>query len=329
MESRHNHYDYSEVAQPVRETESVFEFELLDQPETRAEYVRLTDELIARLIQDKTDVAIFLDKSARPVAWLVKELWPILAPINPDTNAQFELPAIKFLNIDREQWGPVLGRSEGGMINVNNLPADAAEGLKQVYAPIAGISEEKDSSLLTDKRIMIVDEIRQSGDTLTMSKAILNKVFPDAAEINGAYWMPGKIERDPKSGGMVGKGGPVWYSDREVTGRLVGNRDTWKSLSSNSSRQRAGQYWLSTPFKGDRDVKGLQLKEEVKQLAKELATHKMLYMPSLNWDSTSIEKVADRIERIDGISFEDYVVLRRASRSGAEMVENYRRLISR
>ena len=56
----------------------------------RREYVQLTDELIHQMTEGvpvidhetgdevikKPDVVIWLDKSARPVSWLTKELWP-------------------------------------------------------------------------------------------------------------------------------------------------------------------------------------------------------------------------------------------------------------
>src|SRR5690606_9495645 len=59
----------------------------------KTEYVRLTDDLIHRItegikvedpdtgeVENKpTDYVIWLDKSARPLSWLTKELWPQLA----------------------------------------------------------------------------------------------------------------------------------------------------------------------------------------------------------------------------------------------------------
>lgn len=306
--------------------DSAHQYEILYFPEMRVEYLRLTDELVAKLVEQETDVAIFLDKSARPVAWLVKELWSILAPLNPKTGEQFILPKIKFLNIDREQWGAILGRSEDkeGGISVDRMPPERLEELRQIYAPVKGVGKETDRSLLTGKRVMVVDELRQSGDTLEMAEKILRKAFPDAAEIRGNYWMPGRVIADPRSGARVGKGGPIWYSDTEVTGRLVGNRDTTKSLASNSTRQQMGRYWLSTPFRTP-DLKGRQLKEEVKWLADDLYNHRLIYMPSLAWDANDTESIDQRIQRINGISTQQFVELRRESNygSGSDLNQRY------
>lgn len=306
------------------------QYRILDSPEMRVNYLRLTDELIAKMVSQETDVAVFLDKSARPVAWLTKELWPILAPINPKTGEQFKLPDIKFLNIDREQWGAILGRSEvkEGGINVESLPDERLEELRQVFAPVAGISNEGEQSLLTNKKVMVIDEVKMSGDTLEMSEKILQKAFPDATEIEGAYWMLGTIKREAESGVRVGQEVPVWYSDTVVTGRLVGNRDTRKSMASNSSRQRTGRYWLSAPFRSP-DMEGRQLRKETEWLAQDLQEHNVIYMPSLAWDSTSVEPVDRRIERINGISVEQFIELRKATNydDGSNLVRKYSELM--
>jgi hypothetical protein len=301
-------------------------YEILNSPELRAEYITLTDGLISRLAEQGTDIAIFLDKSARPVAWLVNELWETLAP--KDQNGQIlPKPAIKFLNIDREQWGPYVGRSEDktGRIDIGRIPEEDIEDLRRVMAPVAGYNRPEDESLLTGKNVMVIDEVRMSGDTLHMSEAILQRAFPDAAEIDGAYWMLKPVKRDLHSGAVVGGEVPVWYSDRQVTGRLVANRDSTKSLRSNSSRQRAGKYWLSTNFR-DPDLSGRQLKKEAKQLAQDLKQHKIIFMPSPMW-SRELEPVSERIARIDGIPIDEYVQLRQETASKPEFINLYQAVI--
>lgn len=317
-----------EQVRPVStETTETFEardrdYEVLNSPELRAKYLQLTDELICKMVENGTDVAIFLDKSARPVAWMVNKLWDQLAPKTDNEGNPVQKPEIKFLNIDREQWGAMLGRSEDktGGINVDRLEPTRAEELRDLYAPINGYSNASDESLLTGKNVMIIDEVRQSGDTLAMSEGIIKKVFPDAKSIEGVYWMFGTSRRD-KSGNKIGTEVPVWYSDRETTGRLVANRDTNKSDNSNSSRQRVGRYWLSTPFR-EPDTKGLQLKKEVAWLADDLRDHKLIYMPAPSWPE-SIDPVENRIERINGITIEEYVTLRREARDNEEFVQLY------
>jgi len=309
---------------------SEHQYQILDSPEIRVEYIKLTDELIYKLVTQETDAAIFLDKSARPVAWLVKVLWPILAPVNPKTGEQFKLPDIHFLNIDREQWGAILGRSEDseGGIDIKRLPSERLKELRQIFAPVVSFSKESDKSLFTNKKVMVIDELRQSGDTLDMAEKILEQAFPDAAEIKGAYWMYGRVKRDPASGAMVGTEAPVWYSDTEITGRLVANRDVRKSLESNSLRQRIGRYWLSTNFRRP-DLKGRQLKQEVKWLSEDLRAHRLIYEPSLLWDSLdSPESIAERIRRINNIEVDDFIRLKRVSPAASMLVKNYVQLMN-
>ncbi len=301
------------------------QYEILYSPAIRAEYLRLTDQLIAKMVEQKTDVGLFLDKSARPVAWMVKELWPILAPIDPETNEQYKLPDIKFVNIDRETMGTILGRSEDklGGIDIDLLPSERVEELQDVFAPVVGISEAGDTSVFTGKKVMIVDELRQSGDTLVMAEKIVERAFPDAAEVEASYWMHGKIIRDSKSGALIGESGPVWYSDREVTGRLVGNRNSAKSAASSSRRQQRGKFWLGSPFE-EKDYKGLRLKREVEWLAEDLSNNKLIYMPSLDWTESSPEPLEQRIERINGISKQEYITLRQEADDTKDFNNMYR-----
>lgn len=304
-------------------------YEILNSPELRARYVTLTEGLISRLAENQTDVAIFLDKSARPVAWLTSELWDTLAPKDPETGKSIKKPDFKFLNIDREHWGPSIGRSEDavGGINIDRIPEEMVEDLRAVYAPISGKSQPGDETLLTGKNVTVVDEVRMSGDTLAMSQKILQRAFPDAAEVKAAYWMMEAASRDPRSGAIVGGEVPVWYSDETNKGRLVANRDTYKSMVSNSSRQRAGAYWLSTRFRKGPDQAGRQLKAEVKQLAQDFKDHKIPYVYSPNWNSR-FEKIEDRIPRLGGIGVSQYVELRKTYPEKADFIQHYSELIS-
>jgi len=287
------------------------EYEILKTPELRANYVSLTDELVRVMVQDEIDVVIYLDKSARPLSWMVDELWDQLAPPADSEGKPYKKPQRKFLNIDREQWGAVLGRSEEreGRIDIRKLPPERAEELREVFAPVQDNNPEHES-LFTNKKILVIDEVMASGDTLEMATGLLDAAFPDAKSIKGIHWMSGT--KATSSGARTNTDLPVWYSDREVTGRLVGDRDTFKSEHSNSKRQRIGKFWLSTAFRNQIDQKGLRLKEEMKILSRDLAEHKIPYMPSPLWED-EIESIDDRIERLDGISVDSYMTLIKAT----------------
>lgn len=312
-------YEVNEASKPENS------YKILNSPELRAEYITYTDGLISRLAENKADVAIFLDKSARPVAWLVNELWDTLAPRDAESGGPVPKPAIKFLNIDREQWGPFIGRSESetGGINVDLIPQENINDLRKIFASVQPGDKE---TLLTGKRVMVIDEVRSSGDTLFMSERIIKRAFPDADNVDGAYWMLKPAERDAKSGVMRSGEVPVWYSDETNKGRLVANRDTTKSAASNSSRQRIGGLWLSTRFRTGPDEAGRQLKREVQQLAEDLKEHKILYMPSPTWNN-ELEPVEQRIERIDELPVDEYVKLRKEAPSKPELINLYTAVI--
>ena len=54
-------------------------YEILTPASLRADYVTLTDKII-HAVEGRPGVHLFfLDKSARPVAWLMRALWPVLA----------------------------------------------------------------------------------------------------------------------------------------------------------------------------------------------------------------------------------------------------------
>ncbi|MDP9212253.1 MAG: hypothetical protein M3N59_03180 [bacterium] len=51
----------------------------------------------------RPDMAIYLDKSGRPVSWLVRKLWGQLATPEPDGSTP-RMPETRFFNIDRIDW---------------------------------------------------------------------------------------------------------------------------------------------------------------------------------------------------------------------------------
>jgi hypothetical protein len=301
-------------------------YQILNSPELRIKYLRLTDDLVQSMIQQETEVAVFLDKSARPVAWLMHALWDQLAPPAKPDGTSYKEPEIKFVNIDREQWEETVGRSEVGTIDVNAIPANSINTLRKVFAETDQHPTEEDSytgpTMLTDKKVMIIDEVSVSGDTLWMAHGIFKRAFPDAKAIVPKYWMSGQVRQDAKSGVRINTELPVWYSDREVTGRLVANRDVTKSRRSPSSRQRLGGLWLSTNFR-ERDYKGLQLRAETGQMARDLRDHKMIYVPATSWGSNGIETIEARIARLNGISQSEYVQLRRETGSDIAALQTH------
>lgn len=246
-----------------------------------SEYINLTDKLIytmthgEQVLVDGTyetvvpTKVIFLDKSARPLAWLTGDLWEDLAP-TPD-NPQPIKPDFKFLNIDRKQWLDTVDPNENGLIDVSRIPEDLIIGLRSLY------NKDHDGSFdapneLDNQVIMIVDEVIASGRTLEIAQKIIRRAFPNSI-VFGAHWM----SKQYREGDAIGNADlPVWYRDdtkdpKNEIGRGVGNRVIYPD-------GHPSQHFLSRRF-SEPDQKSLRLREDFKELTARLQEGEVLYVP--------------------------------------------------
>lgn len=289
-----------------------YDYEVLDNPELRTSYVWHTERLIGRMIAQEIDDVVFLDKSARPVAWLVKSLWPLLGI--DDNGEKLPLPTFKFANIDREQWEPLVGRSEDkeGGISMNRIHPDTIDSLRGLFARKNLDRDERaddEQTLFDDRKVMIVDEVKSSGDTIEMSRWLFEKAFPDA-EIHTSYWMPPATKR-LKSGATINADLPVWYDKYNPHGRLVANRESNISRGSVSMRQRRGGQFLSTRFPYI-DEKGRQLKHEMSQLADEVAGGMIPVTPSPERSEVAMNAI---LHDVNGLDLQEFTKLKKEATS--------------
>lgn len=270
----------------------------------REQYLRNTDRLIGIIdgtISDKEpyDVVLYLDKSGRPVAWMVNELWDDLARqagTSFDDDIVPPRPQTYFLNIDREQWLPTVDPNHTGLYNIDAIPEETIDSLRSIYQLHSGSYE----TLLSNKRVLVVDEVRATGSTLAVAQQILRRAFPDTL-FDTEYWM------DP--GLYTGKDGvsrnndvPVWYKANDPTGRAVADRDLLRSKNSRSRVQRLGMWFLSSTF-AQVDENSLQLRNEIKQLARDLRHKKVLFTPC---PQRGIDDASERICAINGMTIEEF-----------------------
>lgn len=294
-------------------------YEILDTPDLRYQYVRYTEGVIARAIAEDIDTMVFLDKSARPVAWLMKSLWPTLGIKDFDADGQpirAAMPAIKFINFDREQWAPAMGRSEGrdgNGITLDGVHPDTVDSLTGLFAIRAVDRDEYISSdektLFDDKNVLIVDEVSASGDTLTMAQALLGRAFTNAHSIQGMHWMSPDKTYDKKSGGVRNADLPVWYSADTPYGRIVGDRDLYKSGQSSSMRQRRGAQFLSYRLP-KLDAQGRRLRAEMAQLGRDVADGKMPVLLDATYRPNDDVFVDQYMQHVNDISTAEFAVLR-------------------
>jgi len=288
------------------------EYPILGQdPSFLVRYVSLTDDLIGKIDQIRKEstadnsTIIWLDKSARPVCWFYRVFYDYLLPKeNPDQR--LKQPHHSFLNIDRETWQNILGLStEDGGLTWNRLPPRILTDIKDVFSFYPQIQN-------SDSNIFVVDEVKNSGTTLDIAVGMIKRAFPEA-NVHGLYWMNKGYILDKQSGQFMNAEVPVWYSDRKTTGRLVANIDSSKSAKSSNINQRRGRFILSTRFNNGIDKEGVQLKKDINQLADDLKNHQLPFVPGVLDDKYGLETIEERITRLNGLPFENFVKIRQQS----------------
>lgn len=215
------------------------------------------------------DFLIYLDKSARPVSWLVNTFW--------DDFSKVKRPPHSYLNVDRIDWFHAAGvnvDAEGDIIrpsgareqatsadfNPDNLPHDTFAKIRALFLP-DGIESENPEvimntpSVLDGKNILIIDEVGKSGSTLTIAQKLIERACPEIGSVRGAYfWHPG-YKADPSGTKRQMLSVPVWYDANTPTGRGVGDvnerfyTERYNLIPNNKTRaQSYGAKILSAPI---------------------------------------------------------------------------------
>ena len=302
--------------------------------ELRTEYLHLTDDLIYQLegtlevgeqgeVVKRPEAVIFLDKSARPLAWLLKEVWPLLAR---EPGTRFEdgkvppMPEMYFLNIDREQWVHTVDPQGVGAMDIRNIDDSILRSLRSIFVePKYKTAENGQDDLgdvgdaptyLDGKTVLIVDEVRSSGRTAEYSKAFLEKAIPEA-EFKITHWMKGMTQ----IGQAVGNRDiPVWYKEDDVYGRGVADRNDTRSERSTSQTQRLGRYFLSTRHnRTDHDAD--RLRQDFAHLRFDLENQDVLFYPG---GLRELDDIEERVVAVNGLTFETFLQKKRAQQAASK-----------
>ncbi len=250
------------------------------------QYAHLTDSLIFQLCALRAEAVVFLDKSARPVSWLVSAFWPFCAGTYASEGSTgtftrgIPKPRFHYLNIDREQWRSRMDTQGVGRFEVGSLEQELFTGLRRSLLSTHGSTASearvwKSPTFLTGKRVVVVDEVRVSGDTLQIAAALIGRAVPDC-DIDVAHWMTPSIVT--RSGNRFNNQVPVWYRDATAFGRLVGDRDPTRASSSANWRTRAAAWFISMPH-DEPDELGIRLRNEAQQLAADALTGRVKLVP--------------------------------------------------
>lgn len=217
--------------------------------ETAGRFVKFTADTIAVIAGEDVkgsederlpaaDHVIYLDKSARPVSWLVNVFW--------DDFTNKPRPKHSYLAIDRMEWfartetpvdqsGYIIGQNRDAArvatfedLRKNNISDEDIARVRALFIP-GGIEEEDVETImntptgLEGKNITIVDEVSRSGATLKIAQYLVSRAIPEAASVNGyTFWTPGyQISHDGSESQM--RSVPVWYDAESRKGRGIGD----------------------------------------------------------------------------------------------------------
>ena len=267
----------------------------ISQESLHAQYLHLTDRLVNMTTDGGFDRLIFLDKSARPVAVLMRLAWPVLAPAVAHAGAGPlpRLPDCTYLNIDRLQWRELMDPQGVGRFDASALPKGPITGLRDAFRP----SQRSDATWLDGQRVLVVDEVRVSGDTAAIATKLLSRAFPRAT-FEATQWMTPKLV--VKSGGnRYNNQLPVWYRDDTMLGRGIGDRDpAWSSEHANA-RIRSGAWFFSRPLAAP-DQASVRLRIELRSLVGSLLRGEVLFVPDFDRDD-----LEERCRLFNGIELGD------------------------
>lgn len=295
----------------------------LSQAEFLENYVALTDNLITAILEfDRNergeavpaDYVIYLDKSARPLAWMTRQLWPHLARTDNEEGAVLPQPQMRFLNIDRKPWR--IDPDQEITTYPDNMRQPSSEDIQGLRSIFTRPGEKpEDVSPLDNQRILVVDEISDSGDTLAVATKLLHKAFPTAV-IRSYSWM-NDFELAPDGSKRV-MDRPVWYQESEESGRGVFGQVARGNIRANrkSTLTTEAHQFLSTrpmllntsrgpnqPPTIQYDARGRQLRADIVKMAAMFAEGKLMPAPSVRHE-----------DYYNGQPIDEYAILRSAAR---------------
>lgn len=321
------------------EDTGVMENRTLNINETLGLMVGQTAKAIAVITGEKkgiprADHVIYLDKSARPVSWLVDEFWPDFTDaLKPETT---------YLAIDRRPWFERVGISlvgheeikepNGDMRPANGrdfwehfekIPEDQKKDwlarIRGLYIKDGITSEDPDEimntpTILDNKNLLIVDEVSRSGATLDIATGLMKRAIPELGSVNGyVFWDDNFSVTD--AGIQMGST-PVWYPQDPTDWRGRGVRDidpSWyenryqENHSNRALAERYGAFVLGIPLTDKKEEPGelsWKLRAEMIKMHDDYEDGRIL--PSLPLVDNNIGDVADRVmERLEdmGVKF--------------------------
>lgn len=258
----------------------------------------LVDPDNPELSHQRPDIVIWLDKSARPVSWFVQALWEQLA--RPDAD----LPQFEYLNIDRTEWFKRQGfrhdESERRLgpedFSIDEVPDEDIARIRAIFT-IGEIdrdnwqeSVKELPTTLDNKNILIVDEVKNKGGTLSIAQQLIKKAFPTATVSGEYFWQAGRYALNGNPSELQMDSAPVWYDAGSAFGRGIGDisQEYFEQLPDTHENYKKKLGWtvLSAPhvesgsFKPVADKAAMKLQQDIAYLSYDVSSGNVLRVPS-------------------------------------------------
>lgn len=310
-----------------------YAIETLSINETLGLMVGRTAETIAVLCGDNehipaADHVIYLDKSARPVSWMVNQFWKDF------TNK--EKPERSYLAIDRRQWlkrsgvellsNEYIADPDGSTrparasdFDINKIPRETLARIRALY--IEGGIEDEDvdkimqtPTVLDGKNVTIIDEVSRSGSTLGIAQCLIRAAIPEVQSVNGhVFWSD--LSMQTASGETQMGSTPAWYphDKSDWRGRGVKNinpeyfdRVYEENPTPKNRANKFGSIVLGEPLEDPKDEPGQlswKLQEDIAKMHEEYRKGHIL--PSFPGPETMGGEVDDRMcDYLEGLGVE-------------------------
>lgn len=222
---------------------------IFDTPEKQDLIRRRAMEMVDLIIEEHYNILVFLDRSARPIYWILREAWRARGVAAP-------FPETRFLNIGREKMKLTDGfdRPQGdedekefwGKFNSTHY-------VKEMKKRVADQPSHRDwLGRQQQGKVLIVDDVSVSGMTLSLADNFLSYHLPGAEVIKSHFFH----EEDEAIFHVAGRNGvnTPWNIDKSLT------------LMAADDPERVARVTAQTEKDKQKRSKGLALKQEIKSL---------------------------------------------------------------
>jgi len=260
-------------------------YDILTNPYERMYYAHLTDRLIT--ILDGTadgkpyDAVVYLDSSARPVSWMVSEMWDFAARKDEQGNPVAK-PKTFFSNMDARRNG-------------TDITEATSERLREVYSGLSDLQSNKEAP-----KVLVVDEIAVSGDTVDVARKRFEAAFPGIS-FRGYAWKDEQAVPDTRRDNVR------WYERSNHRYKAVLD---WQELTDKEHQKLVKRgieppgAFLATPNPNQFGA-GI-LRGEITRLVNDVKTGNLPFWPSNERDIDQMEEMISKYNAgLSGRQFRD------------------------